>query len=105
MMATMEYISSSTPSGSGIVFDYVIPPASQNFLRRFVFRLLAHRLAGVGEPWVNFIDPNSLIMDLKTIGFTLAEDFGPEEINARFFKDRADKLMAGNFGHLMKTQL
>jgi len=30
-MATMEYISSSTPSGSGIVFDYMIPPSSQIF--------------------------------------------------------------------------
>jgi methyltransferase (TIGR00027 family) len=41
MMATMNYISSSTPSGSEIIFDYIIPPSSQNFLRRFVFRLLS----------------------------------------------------------------
>jgi methyltransferase (TIGR00027 family) len=105
MMATMEYISSSTPSGSGIVFDYVIPPSSQNLLRRLVFRLIAHRLASSGEPWVNFMDPNSLIMDLKTIGFTHVEDIGPEEINARFFKNRQDNLMVGKFGHLMKAQL
>jgi methyltransferase (TIGR00027 family) len=105
MMATMEYISSSTPSGSGIVFDYVIPPSSQNFLRRLIFCLLARRVAGVGEPWVNFFEPNSLIMNLKTIGFTQAEDIGPEEINARFFNDRTDKLMVGNFGHLMKAQI
>jgi hypothetical protein len=44
-------------------------------------------------------------MDLQTIGFTKAEDIGPEEINARFFNDRADKLMVGNFGHLMKAQI
>jgi hypothetical protein len=44
-------------------------------------------------------------MDLKAIGFTQAQDIGPEEINARFFNDRADKLMVGNFGHLMKAQL
>jgi len=105
MKATMEYISSSTPSGSGIVFDYMIPPSSQDFLRRLVFRLLARRIARVEEPWVSFFDPNSLIMDLKTIGFTQVEDIGPEEINARFFKDRIDKLMVGNFGHMMKAQL
>ncbi len=105
MMATMESISSSTPSGSGIVFDYVIPPSSQNFLRRLVFRLLARRVAGAGEHWVSCFDTNSLIMDLKTIGFRQAEDIGPEEINARFFKDRADKLMVGHFGHLMKAQI
>jgi methyltransferase (TIGR00027 family) len=105
IMATMKCISSSTTPGSEIVFDYVIPPSSQNFLRRLVFRLLSHRLARVGEPWVSFFDPNSLIMDLRNIGFTQAEDIGPEEINGRFFNDRPDKLMVGSFGHLMKAQL
>ena len=105
MMKTMKYISSSTPSGSGIVFDYVIPPSSQNFLRRLIFRLLSKRVAGFGEPWQTFYDPNSLIMDLKTIGFTQAEDIGSEEINAKFFNGRADRLMAGNFGHLMNAQI
>jgi hypothetical protein len=70
-----------------------------------VFRLLARKLAGVGEPWQSFYAPNSLIMDLKAIGFTQAKDIGPEEINALFFYDRADRLMVGNFGHLMKAQL
>jgi methyltransferase (TIGR00027 family) len=105
VMATLAYIPSSTPSGSGIVFDYVLPPSTQNFLRRLVFRLLARRVAGAGEHWVCCFDTNSLIMDLKAIGFRQAEDIGPEEINARFFKDRADKLMVGNFGHLMKAQI
>jgi methyltransferase (TIGR00027 family) len=105
MMATMKYIASSTPLGSGIVFDYVIPPSSQKFLRRLVFRLLSNRVKSAGEPWQSFFDPNSLIVDLKAIGFTQAEDIGPEEINARFFNDRADKLMVGNFGHLMKVQI
>jgi methyltransferase (TIGR00027 family) len=105
MMATLQYISSAAPSGSQIVFDYVVPPSSQNFFRRLVFRLLAKRLAAVGEPWINFLDTNTLIMDLKTIGFKQAEDIGPEEINARFFKDRDDKLRVGSFGHFMKAQL
>jgi methyltransferase (TIGR00027 family) len=105
MMTTMKYISSSTPAGSGIVFDYVVQPSSQSLARRLVFRLLARKLAGVGEPWQSFYDPNSLIMDLKAIGFAQAEDIGPEEINALFFNHRADKLMVGNFGHLMKAQL
>ena len=105
MMTTMKYISSSTPIGSGIVFDYVISPSSQKFLRRLIFRLLSNKVRSFGEPWQTFYDPNSLIKDLKAIGFTKAEDIGPEEINARFFNDRADKLMVGNFGHLMKAQL
>jgi methyltransferase (TIGR00027 family) len=105
IMATMEYVSSSTPSGSGIIFDYVVPPSSQNLLRRSVFRLIARRLARVGEPWVCFFDPDLLIKDLKAVGFTQVEDTGPEEINALYFKDREDRLAVGNFGHLMKAQV
>jgi hypothetical protein len=41
--------------------------------------------------------------DLRKIGFTDVQDTGPEEINALFFKNRTDKLLVGNFGHLMKA--
>jgi methyltransferase (TIGR00027 family) len=105
MYETFKYISSSTPSGSAIVFDYVIPPSSQILLRRIGFRLLARVVARAGEPWVNFLEASSLIENLKSIGFTQIEDLGPEEINARFFNNRADRLIVGNFGHLMKAQL
>lgn len=105
MLATMEQISSLTPSGSEIVFDYVVPPSSQNLLRRLVFRMLSNKVGKTGEPWKSFFDPISLVMDLKAIGFTQVEDIGPEKINALFFKDRADKLMVGNFGRLMKAQV
>jgi len=105
VMATMKYITVSTPSGSGIVFDYVVPPSSQNIFRQFAFHLLANWLAVMGEPWQSFFDPSQLIKDLKAIGFKNAEDIAPKDINRRFFKDRADNLMVGSFGHLMKAQL
>jgi len=105
VMKTLKNISSITPSGSAIVFDYMVSPSTQSFLRRLVFQLLARRLSRIGEPWVCFFDPNSLTADLKAIGFTQAVDIGPEEINARFFNDRADKLKVGNFGHWMKAQV
>ncbi len=72
-METIKFIASSAFSGSTIVFDYVIFPSSQNFVRRLVFRLLARRLAAVGEPWQSFFDPDSLIRDLKAIGFAKAD--------------------------------
>ncbi len=105
VMETMKSIILSASSGSTIAFDYVIVPSSQSFLRRLVFRLLARRLAAVGEPWQSFFDPESLISDLKAIGFTQADDFGPQEINLRFFNDRTDKLKVGGFGHLIKAQV
>jgi methyltransferase (TIGR00027 family) len=105
LLTTMKSIASSAASGSAIVFDYVIPPSTQNILRRSVFRALTLRLARIGEPWISFFDPNSLAMDLKAIGYSNTEDIGPEEINSRFFKNRPDKLMVGSFGHLMRAQL
>ena len=105
LSSVLRTAASSTPSGSGIIFDYIIPPSSQNFLRRFVFRLIARKVIAAGEPWQSFFDPNSLLADLKAIGFTQTEDIGPDEINARFFVNRTDKLMVGNFGHLMKAQV
>jgi methyltransferase (TIGR00027 family) len=47
VMATLKYISSAMPSGSGIVFDYIIPPSSQSFMRRLVFNLLAYKLKDI----------------------------------------------------------
>jgi len=105
VMATMEQISSSTLSGSQIVFDYVVPPSSQNFSRRLIFRLLSNKVGKAGESWKSFFDPDQLVVDLKSIGFTQAVDIGPGKINALYFKDREDKLMVGNFGHLMKAQV
>jgi methyltransferase (TIGR00027 family) len=103
MMKTMQFITTSTPSGSTIVFDYVVPPSSQSFLRRLVFFLLSKKVKKAGKPWKNFYESNSLMKDLRKIGFTDVQDTGPEEINALFFKNRTDKLLVGNFGHLMKA--
>jgi len=103
VMSTMKYITSSTPSGSLIIFDYTVPPSSQNFIRRFVFRLLARKMAAIGEPWQTFFDPQQLAMELKDIGFAHVEDFDPENINSRFFSNRTDKLKVGSFGHVMKA--
>jgi len=105
MMKTMEFITSSTPSGSKIVFDYIISPSSQSILHRLVFYLLSRKVKKAGEPWKSFYDPNSLIKNLKTIGFSKAEDIGPEGINELFFKNRTDNLLVGNLGHLMKAEV
>jgi O-methyltransferase involved in polyketide biosynthesis len=67
--------------------------------------IIARKVAAIGEPWRSFFDPKSLMADLKAIGFTQTEDIGPDEINARFFLNRTDNLMVGNFGHLMKAQV
>jgi methyltransferase (TIGR00027 family) len=103
VMDTIKSIASCVPTGSEIVFDYVVAPSSMSFLERLALVILTDRMAQEGEPWHGFFEPDSLANDLRAIGFEHIEDIGPEEVNKRFFNDRSDSLRAGSFGHLMKA--
>jgi len=105
MMNTLRHIISHSHSDSEIVFDYVVPPSSQSFMRKAVIHLLSKKVTSFGEPWHTFYDTHSLINDLKNIGFAHVDDMNPAEINSRFFMNRSDKLMVGKFGHLINARL
>jgi methyltransferase (TIGR00027 family) len=104
IMDTLRYVATALPRGSGIVFDYAVPLAAVSFLRRVTVRLLMQRVAAAGEPWKTFIDPRALAGDLRTLGFTEVEDLGPDQLNARLFKDRADGLAVGRLGRVMSAR-
>jgi methyltransferase (TIGR00027 family) len=101
---TLRYVATALPRGSGIVFDYAVPLSAVSLLRRLTVRLLMHRVAAAGEPWKTFFDPQTLAAELRTLGFAQVEDFGPDELNARFFKGRADGLEVGRLGHVMSAR-
>jgi methyltransferase (TIGR00027 family) len=100
VMATLRFITAA-PVGSGIVFDYMISPSLLTPAQRSRFDALAQRVASAGEPWQTFFDPGSLMRDLQAMGFGYVEDNGPEEINARYFKNRKDGLRVGSLSHVM----
>lgn len=104
VLATLKRVASS-PEGSGIVFDYAVPPASVSLVRRLVLRALLRRLAAIGEPWKAVFDPHELAAELYSLGFTHSEDFGPAELNARFFRDRSDGLRVAGPGRVVSTRL
>jgi len=89
------------PAGSGLVFDYMLSPSLLSPKARVVFDGLAHRVALLGEPFQTFFSPSSLVSDLRGIGFNLVKDVGPEEMDARYFKDRSDQLRVGKLAHVM----
>jgi methyltransferase (TIGR00027 family) len=102
-METLRFVG-SLPAGSGIVFDYAIPPESLNLLQRLAFNALAARVAAAGEPFQTFFEPSALRSELRQMGFGSFEDLGGEEINARYFAGRADGLrVGGGIGRLMKA--
>ncbi len=98
--ATLRLIAAS-PAGTGVVFDYIISPEVLTPLQRERFEAFAKRVASVGEPLQALFDPERLTKELREMGFTHAEDKGPQEINEKYFRNRKDGLCAGSLSHLM----
>jgi methyltransferase (TIGR00027 family) len=90
----------SLPARTAVAFDYAIPPQSMSWTGRLIFNQIAKRVAAIGEPWKTFFDPPDLLADLRRLGFTSAEDFGPDALNARYFAGRTDKLKIGGAGRM-----
>lgn len=104
VMETFKFVA-SLPAGSEIVFDYGILPSALSESQRSIREARASRVAAIGEPWITYFDPSSLASELRGMGFKHVEDFGPEEANNRYFKDRKDTLRISGGGRLMKTRI
>jgi len=103
--ATLGFVA-STPRGGGIVFDYAVPRESLGLMGRMALDALARRVEESGEPFRTFFDPGALTERLKQMGFHAVESLGSDEINARYFKERADGLrVAGSLGRLMSAEI
>jgi len=102
VMETFKFVA-SLPVGSEIVFDYSVPPSLLTEKQRSAREAGAKRVATMGEPWITYLDPSSLISELQGMGFRHVEDLSPEEANERYFKGRADGLRLGGAGRLMKA--
>jgi methyltransferase (TIGR00027 family) len=104
MRATLRFIASA-PKGSGVVFDYTVFPSLLTPDQRLVFDALVKRVDWVREPWQMFFHPAELKKDLRAMCFGHVEDIGPEDINARYFKDRTDGLRVGRLAHIMDARV
>lgn len=103
VMETLKFVA-SRPAGSEIVFDYSILPSMMSESQRSTHEADANQMAAIGEPWITYFDPSSLASELRDMGFKDVEDFGAEEANNRYFKDRADSLRISS-GHLMRARV
>jgi methyltransferase (TIGR00027 family) len=78
----------SLPNGAHVVFDYSDPPATfPAELRASHDRRAAH-VAELGEPWINYMEPDKLHAKLSAIGFAEVEDLGPAQIALHYFPSR-----------------
>jgi methyltransferase (TIGR00027 family) len=91
----------SLPAGTEIIFDYGVPPRSLNFVARFFYRRVAKRVEAAGEPWKTFFTPQDMAGLLRECGFRHFDDLGADEINARYFANRSDRLRVGDVGRIV----
>jgi hypothetical protein len=74
---------------------HVLPP-----LEQLAHDSLASRVAQAGEPFQIFFTPEEMAAELSE--FHAIEDMGAQQINARYFDQRADSLrLLGSAGRLV----
>lgn len=80
------------PAGTGVCFDYGVSRSNLGFFQRRAFDALAARVAAAGEPFRLFFARQDLEQELLAAGFHQIQQRTPEELNALYFANRADKL-------------
>jgi len=95
--ATLETIA-RMPAGSAVGFDYAVDRETLGRLGRVAFDALAGRVAAAGEPFQLFFTPAELEAELRRAGFQRVEQLGFEQLNERYFKERADGLKLSPLG-------
>ncbi|MGD0736780.1 MAG: class I SAM-dependent methyltransferase [Terracidiphilus sp.] len=98
--ASLEAIG-QLPEGSGVGFDYALPPETLSAAGRTAFDALAGRVAAAGEPFRLFFTAEELEAELRRAGFHRVEQLDYGQINERYFKDRADGLRLSAVGLAM----
>jgi O-methyltransferase involved in polyketide biosynthesis len=92
------------PPRSGVAFDFAVERSALSFMERMALDELSRRVALAGEPFQLFFDPRTLAEDLKQMGFSRIELLDRDEINARYFSNRSDKLrIRGGLGQLVSA--
>lgn len=99
--ATLDVIA-QLPAGTGLSFDYAVAPERLSAVGRKAFDALAGRVAAAGEPFQLFFTPEEMAAELGWAGFGRYEQVDSDDLNERYFKDRADglKLSAVKLGML-----
>jgi methyltransferase (TIGR00027 family) len=105
VMETLKFIASSMPEGSEIMFDYAQPVGALDTSQRANFEAMAERVAAAGEPFKSFFEPDTLVRDLRALGFSAVEDFDASALNPRYFANRIDGLKLRGRAHVLKARV
>ncbi len=102
IFATLEVVRRIALPGSEIVFDYMDADAfTERAARRTQWMHATARR--VGEPMKTGLDPAALAGALAEVGFMLAENLSPADIEARYFAGRSDGYHAFEHVHFARA--
>ncbi len=102
-LRTLRAVASCGARDSELVFSYVDQRAldAQDEQRRRVREVFV----ALGEPWVSGFHPSELPADLRSVGLTLIEDLGRQELHERYCSDRTDGLSASVGAHVARARV
>jgi methyltransferase (TIGR00027 family) len=104
VLATLGYVG-ARPPGSGVTFDYMLPPNRLPWFRRIGFHLVARRVAKLGEPWKTWFEPEALASALREQGFTQLEELDGPGLNQRYFAGKEKRLGGASAGRVMTAMV
>src|SRR5208282_2871749 len=86
------------PARSEIVFTFSTPDSSLSANDADSRAALANMANALGEPWQTHFEPQTLMRDLRALGFSAISFLSPEEADHIYFQSRNDGLRAPRRG-------
>ncbi len=87
--------------GSEVVFDYLIPTSKMSPGDRQALGMGMRIIERWGEPVKSYFDPDAFLGEVSLLGYQILENKSPDELNNRFFHDRADNLRTHSSAYIV----
>lgn len=104
ILNTLRFVATLAP-GTGVVFDYGVLPSLLSPIERKVLAALMARTSGHDEPWKTLFNPESIAAKLASLGFSEVTDYGPTQLNDRYFSGRKDGLHKSGVSRLICARI
>jgi methyltransferase (TIGR00027 family) len=104
IFGTLRAVAALAP-GTEIIFEYNAPKELVDEETRKILAVAMKATEARGESQGTSFEPDSLAEQVRKIGFAEVTDFGPDDAQARYFKDRTDGLRPQRLNHYMRARV
>src|SRR5690606_12305871 len=99
LQAGFRSVRNVTPAAH-LVFDYLEAGAMEAYADRESVRSNVERVSKLGEPVRGALSKDTLPGAMRSLGFELIQDIGPDEVESMYFNSRSDGLHASEVGRI-----